>query len=199
MTRFWKKRLFWAGGVAVAAAFAVGGGAVGLLVVETGAYNPAATSPHMPITVWGLHTTMIHAVKHRSAGLRPPPITGAQVLAGLRQYDQDCAACHGAPAVDRAPWIKGMNPTPPYLLDAARNWTPSDLYWIIAHGVKMTGMPAWGPSRSPEQIWSLVAFIRAMPDLPPRAYLRLRAVAQPDGTLARADLPASGPAVDIRP
>jgi mono/diheme cytochrome c family protein len=165
---------FWTGCLCTAAAFAVGGAAVGLLIVETGAYNTAATSPHMPVTVWALHTTMLRSVARQSAGIAPPPITGPQVLAGVRQYEQDCVACHGAPAVDRADWTRGMNPTPPYLLDVTRQMTPAQLYWVIANGAKMTGMPAWGVSRSPQQIWSLVAFLEAQPYLPPRTYLKLR-------------------------
>jgi cytochrome c553 len=165
---------FWTGCLCAAAAFAVGGALVALLIIETGAYNTAATSPHMPITVWALHTTMLRSVARQAGGITPPPITGPAVLAGVRQYEQDCVACHGAPAVDRAAWVKGMNPTPPYLLDITRQMTPAQLYWVIANGAKMTGMPAWGPSRSPQQIWNLVAFLEAQPYLPPRVYLRMR-------------------------
>ena len=169
-----KMKGFWIGCASTATAFAVGGAAVALLIVETGAYNPAATSPHMAVTVWGLHTTFMHAAKLRSAKIQPPPLTGDAVRAGMRQYEQDCVACHGAPAVDRAEWTKGMTPTPPYLIDISRQMTPAELYWTLYNGVKMTGMPAWGPTRSPQQLWSLVAFLRAMPYLPPRTYLQMR-------------------------
>jgi mono/diheme cytochrome c family protein len=194
---------FWTGCLCAAAAFAVGGGLVALLIVETGAYNTAAASPHMPITVWALHTTMLRSVARQSGGIEPPPITGQTVLAGVRQYEQDCIACHGAPAVDRAAWVKGMTPTPPYLLDVTRQMTPAQLYWVISNGAKMTGMPAWARSRSPRQIWNLVAFLEAQPYLPPRAYLRLRLAvagkqeqAAGPGVLqdaSRAPAPAEGP------
>ena len=165
---------FWTGCLCTAAAFAVGGAVVALGIVETGAYDTGATSPHMPITVWALHTTMLRSVARQSTKIAEPPITGAAVMAGARQYEQDCVACHGAPAVDRAIWVKGMNPTPPYLLDVTRQMSPAQLYWVLSNGVKMTGMPAWGPSRSPEQLWNLVAFLEAQPYLPSRAYLRIR-------------------------
>ena len=183
---------FWIGCLSTAAAFAVGGAAVALLIVETGAYNPAATSPHLPITVWGLHTTFMHAAKRMSAGIKPPPVTGEAVLAGMRQYEQDCVACHGAPAVDRAEWTRGMTPTPPYLIDVSRQMTPAELYWVLQNGVKMTGMPAWGPTRSPQQLWSLVAFLRAMPYLPPRTYLKLRGDMQPRAEVAQEPAGHSG-------
>ena len=39
---------------------------------------------------------------------------------------------------------KGMNPQPPLLADAAKQWRTNQLFWIIKNGVKMTGMPAFG-------------------------------------------------------
>jgi hypothetical protein len=175
----------WIGCLATAVVFAVGGAMAGLLIVETGAYNTAATSPHMPVTVWAFHTTMLRSVARQSTGLKQPTITGPQLLAGVRQYEQDCALCHGGPAVDRSPWVIGMNPTPPYLLDVSRQMTPGQLYWVIANGVKMTGMPAWGETRSPDQLWSLVAVLDAMPYLPPRSYLKIRAAVVPEPAQAR--------------
>ena len=182
---------FWIGCLCAAAVLAMGAAAGGLLIVETGAYNTAATSPHTPITVWALHTTMLRSVALRSRGVAPPPaFTGDQVRAGVAQYEQDCVACHGAPGVGRGALAQGMNPTPPYLLDVSRQMTPAQLYWVIAHGVKMTGMPAWSPTRSPQQIWSLVAVLEAMPGLPARDYLKMRAALAREPAGAAAGLQA---------
>lgn len=41
---------------------------------------------------------------------------------------------------------------------------------IIRHGLKMTGMPAWGPTRSDEQIWEIVAFLKLFPTMPAAEY-----------------------------
>jgi hypothetical protein len=35
-----------------------------------------------------------------------------------------------------------MNPTPPYIVDAGRKFSPAQLQFVITLGVKMTGMPA---------------------------------------------------------
>jgi mono/diheme cytochrome c family protein len=40
-----------------------------------------------------------------------------------------------------------------------------ELEWIISNGVRMTGMPAFGPSRSEQEIWQLVAALRRLPRL----------------------------------
>ena len=68
-----------------------------------------------------------------------------------------------------------MTPSPPYLVDAARHWRARELYWIVAHGVKLTAMPAWESIRSDAQIWNIVAFLEAAPYLTPRDYARIRA------------------------
>ena len=160
------------GGVAATgAAMAVGG----LLVVETGAFDVRASTPHSAPVAWATHTTMIHAARRAAAAITPPTqFTAAEVQAGLRDYDANCVSCHGGPAVARAPWASGMTPSPPFLVYAARQWTPSELHWIIKNGVKMTGMPAWNTTLSDGQIWDVVAFLEALPDLSPAAYLRMR-------------------------
>ena len=45
-----------------------------------------------------------------------------------------------------------------------------ELYWIIKHGLKMTGMPAFGETHPEEQLWGIVAFLRRLPSLDARTY-----------------------------
>jgi mono/diheme cytochrome c family protein len=47
------------------------------------------------------------------------------------------------------------------------------MYWSIEHGIRMTGMPAFGPTHSQEKIWGLVAFVRQLPKLSPQQYSAL--------------------------
>ena len=159
--------------------------AAAALALALGLYDTRASTQHGMFMAWATHTTFVRSVGARASAIpHPPPVTGAQLIAGLRQYQQDCVACHGGPGLGRAPWVSGMNPTPPYLLDAGARWTPSELYWIIAYGAKMTGMPAWRVSRSDRQIWSLVAFVEALPRIRPDVYARMAAPAResPAGT-----------------
>ena len=43
--------------------------------------------------------------------------------------------------------------------------SPAAAFWIIKHGIKMSGMPAWGKSMDDESIWSMVAFLQQLPDM----------------------------------
>ncbi|HLG87353.1 MAG TPA: cytochrome c [Alphaproteobacteria bacterium] len=153
-------------------------GLVGLAVVQIGAYDVAASTPHSALVAWAVHTTMIHSVQLRSSPHPAPQSDAERVAEGFREYDSDCVACHGGPGIDRASWAKGMNPTPPYLLDAARHWTPGQLFWIVKHGVKMTGMPSWEKTKSDRELGDLVAFLEALPTMSADDYRRMRAASK---------------------
>jgi hypothetical protein len=47
--------------------------------------------------------------------------------------------------------------------------TPAEQFWIVEHGVKMTGMPVWG-THNDELLWDVVAFVRKLPELTPEQY-----------------------------
>jgi mono/diheme cytochrome c family protein len=167
--------VFIAGGVAAMAAVAL----VGLAVIETGAFDARASTPHDPLTAWATHTTMIHSVEHGAASVRPPArFGGDEVREGFRLYDRDCVGCHGAPGLARDGWANGLNPSPPYLVDAPRHWTRAQLYWVVRNGVKMTAMPAWSTVHTDPELWDLVAFLEAQPYLSSAQYQRMRLAEQ---------------------
>jgi mono/diheme cytochrome c family protein len=91
--------VFLAGAAAAGVIAALGG----LAIIETGAFDARASTPHDPLTAWATHTTMIHSVRRGAASVRAPAgVEADRVEAGLRLYDADCAACHGGPGVARA-------------------------------------------------------------------------------------------------
>jgi mono/diheme cytochrome c family protein len=144
------------------------------LVLEFGWFDIAAGDAHLPLVRWFVHHVMIRGVGKRAPHIRvPATVPAAAVAAGLCEYQQHCQMCHGGPAVARDAWANGLNPPPPYLIGARGNWTPQELYWIIAKGVKMTAMPSWKMSMSDKQIWSTVAYLENMPRVPAGAYRKL--------------------------
>jgi mono/diheme cytochrome c family protein len=164
--------LFVLGGLATLAAAGLGG----LLYTRSGLFDVSATRPHTVVTYWVVHSTMEHSVKSRAQAIEPPArFTPAQVAAGFCQFERHCVTCHGAPAVPRAAWADGLNPGPPYLIDASRRWNRAELYRIVRNGIKMTGMPAWRDNLSDPEIWNVVAFVEAMSRMPPETYRRWRA------------------------
>lgn len=152
----------------ILAVLVIGGG---LVVLYTGVYNIAATQPHTAFVYWVLHTAMRRSIETRAAGIPVPDLSDpAMIERGLLEYGQHCVQCHGAPGVPPHDFAKGMMPVPPDLLPSAREWTPAELFWVVKHGVRMTGMPAWDYRFSDARIWAIIAFVRQLPTLSPAAY-----------------------------
>ena len=63
---------------------------------------------------------------------------------------------------------KAMFPAAPDMRAAAtQDLADGELFYVIEHGVRFTGMPAWGTGtiEGEEASWHLVNFIRRLPDL----------------------------------
>jgi mono/diheme cytochrome c family protein len=103
------------------------------------------------------------------------PSLGAQnIEEGFEHYDEMCTTCHCGPGIERSEIGKGLNPRAPDLAKAIKAWAPRQLFWIVKHGVKMTGMPSFSVTHNDEQIWSIVAFIEKLPDMSPEQYQHMR-------------------------
>ncbi len=88
------------------------------------------------------------------------------VTAGLVLFRAHCVTCHGAPGVDPTEEGASLNPPAPGLtLPRVQRRPDGQLFWIVSRGIRMTGMPAFGPSRSEQEIWQLVAALRRLPQL----------------------------------
>ena len=145
-----------------------------LTVAYTGAYNVAASDPHADAVRWTLQTTMRRSVASRAdaAGL-PEDFSDDMVAEGARHYSHYCAHCHGSPGGEPAEWSRGMRPEPPHLTEAAAEWSPEEIRWIITNGIKMSGMPAFGGHEDPEEILALTAFVTSLPGLTADDYAAL--------------------------
>ena len=118
-----------------------------------------------------LRTAMERSVKRQAHKVQVPELEDPEkVHAGLAAFHETCVICHGAPGEERTQLSKGLYPKAPDLAQAARAWTPAELFVITKGGIKMTGMPAWGPTHSDEQLWQIVAFLRLLPTMPQAEY-----------------------------
>jgi mono/diheme cytochrome c family protein len=133
------------------------------LVIISGAYNVAATAPHSELERVIFSSTMRHSVEARAGKQSREAWSEDQVRSGFEEYDNMCIICHAAPGKERSDIRKGLQPEPPNLAEAAKQWSSAELFWIIKNGVKMTGMPAFGPTHSDEKIWNIVGFVRRLP------------------------------------
>jgi mono/diheme cytochrome c family protein len=143
----------------------------GTLFVVSGVYNVAATEQHTAPVYWLLEVAMRQSVKRSAEDIPVPPLHDRVLVErGFRFYRGECVQCHGAPGVAPDPLGLGMLPVPANLAHTARNWRPSELYWVVKHGIKMSGMPAWKFRLPEDDLWAIVAFLQELPKLSPLQY-----------------------------
>ncbi len=93
-----------------------------------------------------------------------------------------------------------MSPRPQYLPKVLDQFTPSELYLIVNHGVKYSAMPSWPTSQRADEVWSMVAFLQQLPKMDGKTYREMTALGEKaatapaasgdDTTLASSEYPA---------
>ena len=145
----------------------------------SGLYNVGADDPHTRPVLAAMEVLRDRSIEARSRDIAVPRLDDPQlVLKGAGQYAAMCTGCHLAPGMEESEIRPGLYPQPPRL--ANMHLDPREAFWVIKHGIKMTGMPAWGSSHDDPTIWSMVAFLQKLPDLTPAQYRDLVARAPAD-------------------
>jgi cytochrome c553 len=149
-------------------------GLLGFLVAASGIIPVKASSGHWRITEWFLHFSMQRSASTHTLGMKVPPLDDpALVRKGAGHYDLSCRSCHGAPGLAAARTAQAMLPRPVDLVAAVPRSNPRKLFHIVKHGVKFTGMPAFPTQERDDEVWSVVAFLLALPRLDAADYRRL--------------------------
>ncbi|MEO7336872.1 MAG: cytochrome c [Caldimonas sp.] len=150
--------------VAAAAAFAV--------FIGSGAYNFAADEPHWSAVSSLLETMRERSIRTRAVGLNGPDLSDTtRILQGAGNYDAMCAGCHLAPGLAASELSQGLYPAPPNL--SREKVEPGQAFWVVKHGIKGSGMPAWGKSMDDESMWNVVAFLQQLPKLDAPGYAKM--------------------------
>lgn len=151
---------------------------LGLVLAWSGLIGIGAASGHWPITDWFLHWSMRNSTRTAALGTEVPPLDNPQMLPmAAGHYEQGCALCHGSPATPRSAVVFGMLPVPPDLKPRVPTWSDAELFQIVQHGVRFTGMPAWPSQQREDEVWAMVAFLRQLPGMSAGEYRRLAGLA----------------------
>lgn len=154
----------------------------GLLTIFSGLVDVAATRPHGDVVDWILSTTMKRSVARRAADVEVPDLEDRNLwLTGLNDYREMCASCHPPPGQPTSSVARGLNPPPPDLAASARKLSSAELFWVTKHGIRMTGMPAWGRTHTDEELWRVVAFVQTLSGLDAAGYEALEVEAAGKG------------------
>ena len=139
--------------------------------IYAGTFNVAADAPHSAFTVTIMETVRSRSIATRAKDLQPPPLDDpALISTGAEHYAAMCSDCHLAPDKTTDSEIRaGLYPKPPDLTKHVHA-SPAEAFWVIKHGIKMSGMPAWGVTHDDSSIWDLVAFLQSRYTVVPPAY-----------------------------
>lgn len=139
----------------------------------SGLMSVRASTGHWAVTDWFLHWVMRNSVATASLSVTPPPLDNPALIApAAGHFETGCAICHGSPAQGRSPAVLAMLPPPPNLKEVVPKWSDAELFEIVKHGVRFTGMPAWPTGTRDDEVWAMVSFLRKLPDMDEKAYFR---------------------------
>jgi mono/diheme cytochrome c family protein len=96
----------------------------------------------------------------------PYPATAENITAGREHFADHCATCHANDGSGNSEMGPNLYPKPPDMrLAQTQDLTDGEIFYIIDHGVRMTGMPGWGTLHTADDTWKLALFIRHLPQL----------------------------------
>jgi cytochrome c len=148
---------------------------IALIVIGSGVYDVAAIKPHHALTKKVLSSMMDNSVRHHASGIELSSTYNAPDLGeGFEHYSEMCVTCHGAPGVEKSESGQGLNPPAPNLSESVTDLSPQEVFWILKNGIKMTGMPAFGPTHDDEKLWDLTAFVKGLPDMTAEQYRQMQ-------------------------
>lgn len=141
--------------------------AVAIIILSAGWINLSASIPHPPGWALILHGVFRRSTAYHARGLTIPAEFGSprQVAKGAAYYGRVCARCHSGPGLGQNPVALSMRPRPQYLFREIDKFPPRDLFWVVKHGVKYSGMPSWPVQDRDDEVWSVVSFLKQMPKM----------------------------------
>ena len=110
------------------------------------------------------------AVPSEYARLTNPVLMNDESIAnGMAHFADHCAQCHANDGTGADLGRMMFPPTPDLNASATQSLSDGALFYVIEHGVRFTGMPAFGTGtlQTEESSWHLVNFIRHLPKLTP--------------------------------
>lgn len=142
-------------------------GVVGALIfMYSGIFNVAASVEDSSALNWALVT-----VREASIGLHSRDVVApldtmkADRDAGFQIYRRECVMCHTPIGRVPRPMAVGFNPQAPSFGPDADDMSGTQLFWVTKNGIRFTGMPAWSPSLSDQEIWDTTAFVMSLPEM----------------------------------
>jgi thiosulfate dehydrogenase len=126
------------------------------LFAKLGGIAMATTSKPLPLEETIAKSALRANLKGAENLKDPLPGDDANMLAGVRVYQDNCAVCHGLPDRPKTAIAQGEFPPPPQLFDPREMVTDDPegvTFWKVSHGIRLSGMPGFASTLSDTQRW----------------------------------------------
>jgi len=139
----------------------------GYIVLRFGMVNMVADQTPSRLETRLAHTGLDNSVEKHAADLKNPlQPTDDVLLEGMHIYVQNCAGCHGSPKETNSTLGDAFNPHVPQFMKRAPDMPDNENFYITKHGIRLTGMPAWGKLYDDDKLWKVTTFLSHMEKLP---------------------------------
>jgi len=142
--------------------------AAALLVALLGSWPIKATLPGPAgwERLWA-RSVLKSSLAREARGLNNPIMASDEnLLAGMKIYRTNCAGCHGDFGHLSHWGTSGFYPRVPQFAEAPSALRSSEMFLVVKHGVRYTGMGAWEGMLTDDEIWETVTFISNLQSLP---------------------------------
>jgi mono/diheme cytochrome c family protein len=123
------------------------------------------------------------AVDRRAPDVKNPiQPTDENLMAGMKIYQTACAGCHGDVAHPHSNFGDSFYPRAPQFVEDPPDMPENQNFYIIQHGIRLSGMPAWKTSFKEPELWQVTTFLSHMDKLSPAVAAAWKAAASgPEG------------------
>jgi mono/diheme cytochrome c family protein len=109
------------------------------------------------------------AVDRRAPDVKNPlQATDDNLIAGMKIYQTACAGCHGDISHPHSEFGDSFHPHAPQFVEDAPDMPENQNFYIIQHGIRMSGMPAWKSAFKEQEMWQVTMFLSHMDKLSPQ-------------------------------
>ena len=169
-------RRFWFGFVVAAIAVL----AAEFVYLRLGFVDPRADIAQNSIEKQLAMPVLDASVDRRAPEMKNPiPPTDENLIAGIRLYQTNCSSCHGDSQRPEGMFAEALYPRAPLFVQDAPDMPENQNFYIIQHGVRLSGMPAWNRILTDQEIWQLTTFLSHMDKLPPQVATQWKCAATP--------------------
>jgi mono/diheme cytochrome c family protein len=129
---------------------------------------PATRKPGQLETRLADYVTSNWVRRHAAKETNPFRPTPENLKAGQGDFEEHCATCHGLDGSGENRFEADFYPPVAKLNDAdAQEWSDGELYFIIANGIPMSGMPGFARNHDAKEIWGMILWMRHLAQLSP--------------------------------